>query len=572
MSSKRHRRGPVDITCIPDEVLHIVITFAESTLSRILALQRVNRHFRRLMRLPIMVSHLDLSFQRPTDLLQLGPHAAGLHRVRFATTRSLQLIQLTPSLRELNLSCCKTLSDDQLSSVCNLTQLRSLIVVGCPKLKDLSFLSLASSLRVMNISNCANITGVPPCNLMELEMNSCTSVWFWEPLRYMSNLTNLSMRECVLTDQVLECLPRGLRTLNLAMNRELTDAGLHNVTRSPVLHTLNLSGCSKLTTLAPLAALIHLVDLRLVFCFGLQNIDALRSMTNLRIMHAPHSDLACEALRGGLVGLRSLDELDLSHTRTTHMGFDAPMPNLRKLEMRFCYMLHDLQGIEHAAALRTLDLGGCSAFDDASLRSLTNLAHLRNLHLNGCSHLTDTGLAVIGQMRTLRRLGLFGCRLITNEGLSELAGLDALHTLDLQNCQSVSDEGLHSLSGLRRMRCLNLGGCTLTDAGLFALVGMPELHSLNLDGCRKITDVGLRALSNLSNLRQIVLSRCRVETLQALSKMSQLMSINLSGCGRITDTSLLNLTNCTQLKALNVSHCKKVSKFGVERFWERVGT
>jgi hypothetical protein len=379
----------------------------------------------------------------------------------------------------------------------------------------------------------------------------------------MSNLTSLSMRECAVTDQVLECLPNGLRTLNLAMARDLTDFGLHSVARSSLLHTLNLSGCSKLNTLAPLTTLQCLVDLRLVFCFGLQNIDALRGMPDLRIMHAPHSDLVCEALRGGLVGLCSLNELDLSHTRTTHLGFDAPMPNLHKLEMRFCYMLHDLQGVDHAASLRTLDLSGCSAFDDASLHSLTNLLQLRNLHLNGCSQLTDLGLAVLGRIRTLRRLGLFGCRLITDEGLRELAGLDALHTLDLESCLSVRDEGLHSLSGLQRMRCLNLSGCALTDAGLFALVGMPELHSLNLHGCRKITDVGLHALSNLLNLRQIVLSRCGVRTLQPLSKLSQLMTLNLSGCARVSDASLLNLSNCTQLRAVNVSHCKQVSKHGL---------
>jgi Leucine-rich repeat (LRR) protein len=564
MSHKRQRLGPVDITCVPDAVFHVIITFAESSLSQILALQRVNRHFRRMMRLPIMVSHLDLRLRRPADLLQLGPHAVGLRRVGFGTAQSLRLIKLAPSLRELDLSFCKTVTDANLATVCTLTQLRVLVIKGCPRLVDVSCLSAAPALKFLNMSNCVNIGSIPACDLVGLDMNGCSAVRQWDALRHMSSLTSLSMSGCAVTDQGLEHMPSGLRELNIAFGRELTDAALSNVARSPMLSTLNLSGCTKLTTLEPLATLRFMEDLRLVFCFGLQNIDALRAMPLLRVVHAPHSDLACEALRGGFVGLDFLGELDLSHTRTTHMAFDASLPSLRNIIMRSCYMLYNLEAIDRAASLRNLDLSGCSSVDDASVRSLVNLPHLRNLHLNSCAQLTDQGLASVGRILTLKRLGLYGCHLITDEGVRELAGLTDLHTLDLQGCLKVRDEGLHSLSGLYRMRCLNLSRCSLTDAGLFALLGMSELHSLNLDSCHKISDVGLRALSSLANLRQIVLSRCnRVQTLQPLSNLTQLTSINLSGCVRVTDVSLLNLTQCKQLRTINARHCKKITRHGV---------
>jgi hypothetical protein len=68
----------MDITWVPDAVFHVIITFAESSLSQILALQRVNRHFRRMMRLPIMASHLDL---RGIHVGECIPSRAGTTRV-----------------------------------------------------------------------------------------------------------------------------------------------------------------------------------------------------------------------------------------------------------------------------------------------------------------------------------------------------------------------------------------------------------------------------------------------------------------------------------------------------------
>jgi internalin A len=300
-------------------------------------------------------------------------------------------------------------------------------------------------------------------------------------------------------------------------------------------------------------------DLRLDFCFALQNVDALRHMPQLRSVHAPHGDLSCEALRRGFVGLNVLDELDLSHSRTTHMGFDTPLPRLRKLEMRSCPLLHDLGAIGQVKALHSLDLSGSALVGDQNLESLDVLVCLQELFLNGCVNLTNQGLCVVGRIRTLNRLGLFGCRSVTD--LSPLADLTQLEHLDLQGCTGVRDETIHSLSGLKSMRGLNLSQCNLTDAGLFAVAGMLDMHSLNLDTCQKITDVGLHALSSLANLQQLDLSRCRsLKTLKPLSFLTELKFVNLSGCVRVSDASLANLIQCKQLKTVYANHCKKITK------------
>jgi hypothetical protein len=357
-------------------------------------------------------------------------------------------------------------------------------------------------------------------------------------------------------------LPNRLRNLNVAFCRDLTDAALHDIARSRFMEVLNMSGCSKITTLDPLQNLEFMKDLRLVFCFALQNVDALKHMPRLRIVHAPHGDLSCEALRRGLVGLDALDELDLSHSRTTHVGFNTPLPRLRKLEMRSCPLLHDLGAISQVKALHSLDLSGSAQVGDHNLQSLAHLFCLQELFLNGCVNMTNHGLEVVGQIRTLRRLALFGCSAVSD--VSYLADLTHLEHLDLQGCTRVGDDSLHSLARLQNMRSLNLSRCNLTDAGLFAVSGMSELHSLNLDACKKITDVGLHALSGLVQLQQLDVSRCRgLHTLKPLRALTALQFINLSGCVRVSDASLSNLIQCKELKTVYANHCKKVTKEGL---------
>jgi hypothetical protein len=561
--SKRQRQNDRHWTeRLPDAVFNMVVAFADHTLVGVLKLQLVSKHFLRVMSMPIMVSHLTVNLRRPVDLLKLDAQVAGLRKARFSSAGSLRMIKIAPALRELDLSFCKTLTNESLKALTSLRRLDTLVLKGCSKLSDLRYLSQVPSLKTLSISSCISVFALPDCDLVSLEMNGCMGVRHWDPLRNMDNLHTLSMSGCRVIDDTLEFLPSNLRNLNVAFCRDLTDFALFHIARSRMLSVLNLTGCTKITTLEPLQKLDFMQDIRLVFCYTLQNVDALKNMSRLRVVHAPHADLSCEALRRGMVGLDMLDELDLSNSRTTHVGFDTPLPSLRKLEMRSCPLLYDLGAIRQVKALHSLDLSGCSMLGDQNLESLQHLFCLRELFLNGCVNTTNQGLQAVGQITTLRRLSLFGCSLVTD--LSLLADLKELHHLDLQGCTQVGDDSVHALSKLCKMRSLNLSRCNLTDAGLFAVKSMPDLHSLNLDACKKLTDVGLHALSSLSRLQQLDLSRCKgLQTLKPLRALTELRFINLSGCVRLTDASLANLIQCARLKTVYANHCKQITKEGL---------
>jgi internalin A len=132
---------------------------------------------------------------------------------------------------------------------------------------------------------------------------------------------------------------------------------------------LNLSGCTGLTDLAPLAGLTCLQSLYLNGCTGL-------------------TDLA------PLAGLASLQSLYLNS----------------------CTGLTDLAPLAGLASLQLLDLGGCTGLTD--LAPLAGLAGLQWLYLEGCTGLTD--LAPLAGLASLQLLDLSGCTGLTDEAVERL--------------------------------------------------------------------------------------------------------------------------------------------------------
>ena len=552
---------------LPTDLLQIVISFSESSLPGVFALQLVSRHFRKVMRLPHMLSGMAVTLRRPADIPGLGVMASGVRDVKFlSATPLMRGLKTMTGLRELDLSQCKTVNNETINVISSLINLENLNLNECSKVSDLSGLERLPALHTLDASCCFEIQRLPLMpNMKTLKMSGCNGVRSWTALAGMHNLGFLSLSGCALTDQVLRLLPENVYDLDVGFCRPLTDACLPDITRCSKLKVLNLSGCSNLTHLNPLGNLQSLIEIKLVFCTGLSDLGALSDMPSLRVVFAPHTELACEALKYGLKNLPQLEYLDLTHSRMTHVGFHFPLDQLARLELRFCSLLHDLSALSACKHLTTLDLSNCSMLNDQSLEHLGCVPDLVHLDLSACTDLTDQGLSEVAKLLNLKHLSLNNCSQFTNAGVARLAFLSRIQTLELQGCSAVTDAGLHALSGLREMRVFNLSYLTsITDAGLFALLPMSDLRSLHLDSCRKITDVGLHALRALKNLSNLDLSRCRgVETLAPLQAMTSLRWLNVSGCVRVNDASLLNLVQCKKLDVLYSNHCRKITKHGL---------
>jgi Leucine-rich repeat (LRR) protein len=551
---------------LPTDLLQLVLSFAESSLPRILEWQLISWHFRNALSKSNVLSSVPVVLRRPTDIHHLGDMVAGVRTVKFlfaATT--LRALPIMSSLRSLDLSGCKLINNETINIVSYLSKLQKLNVSNCPRITDLSKLAVLAGLTHLDISCCYEVRYVPPVTTLEiLDMDSCCAVTSWSALATLKSLSALCLSSCHVDDSALRGLPAGLRKLDLGYCRNLTDACLPDIARSKNLEFLNLTGCGKLACLDPLAALKSLVEVKLMFCIGIETLSAFSHMPQLRMIYAPHTELTCESFKHSFENLPSLNYLELSYSRLTHVALHHPLVALQKLELRSCHMLHDLSNLGFCRQLAILDLSGCRMVSEHSLASLVHVPNLQHLDLNSCLELTDESLRQVAKLSELRYLNLNGCVLIKNAGMEHLSALAKLETLELQGCLLVSDAGLHAISGLREMRKLNLSFLAgLTDAGLFALMSMIELVWLNLDSCRKITDIGLHALRPLPKLACLDLSRCRgVETLCPLKSMTSLRVINLAGCVRVNDASLINLVQCKNLDVQH-SHCRKITRHGL---------
>lgn len=278
------------IVRLPTELLRLVVTFAEDSLPRILNLQLINRYFRKAMRNPKMVEHIRVVLQKPSDIPQLGELGAGVRKVRLSSASSLRLVKTMSSLRDLDLSHCAMLNNESLAMLGTLPRLETLNVKNCQRLTDFSPLASWVSLKHLDLTCCYHMASVPHLPYLErLDMNGCNGIRKWTALFGMTRLAFLSLSGCMVNDDSVKHLPTGLADLNLGFCSQLTDSALVEVARSRNLQNLNLSGCTRITSLDALANLQSMVALRLVFCYGLKHIDAVATMPRIRFINARKS-------------------------------------------------------------------------------------------------------------------------------------------------------------------------------------------------------------------------------------------------------------------------------------------
>jgi F-box/leucine-rich repeat protein 2/20 len=364
------------------------------------------------------------------------------------------------------------------------------------------------------------------------------------------------------TSPTLACLPLNITSLNVSYCMYVNEEGLRLLTRLRGLVKLNVTGCHKVQSFLPLAALVQLEELGAAFCMNIKTLEGLSNLKSLRKFTAPHSGLGDGAGYQVFPALPHLTHVNLDDCNFVELGLSA-LPSLRNLHLRTGSKLSLLMGIPNVHGLHTLDLADNHSIDDKSLLTFGSLLQLKELSLKNCWLITDAGLRSLPV--TLERLVLQGCHLVENAVKDGLARLTTMRSLDLHDCAMIADEGLHNLSDMSRLCDLNLSQCVqVTDAGLFGLSNMQKLRMLRLDSCRKVTDVGLRAVASLKKIESLDFTRCRgLKTLWPLATLPELRYINLSGCVAVTDGSLLNLAPCRKLETIYTNHCKLVSKEGV---------
>ena len=225
-----------------------------------------------------------------------------------------------------------------------------------------------------------------------------------------------------------------------------------------------------------------------------------------------------EAWLRRLENLRSIDDLDLSHTNLD----DAALRHLSGL-----------------GGVIMLDLSH-TRISDEGLKELSGLPELENLNL-GHTAVTGSGLAAMGASTRLTHLKVHSSS-FGDAGMAELHRFP-LFLIDLKETQ-VTDAGIEHLSRCPGIIHLFLAKNRITDRCLKALGSLPLLSTLSLADTA-LTDAGMAQLTRAKNLTHLRLAGTRV-TGRGLNSLPPLGTLDLSRAP-VDDAGLRQLPSCATL-------------------------
>jgi hypothetical protein len=184
------------------------------------------------------------------------------------------------NLNDLNLSCCKNVTDNGLSSLAQLANLKKLDLSSCRQVTDIGVAYLRNLTKIEELS----LSGTSLTDISLAHLGS------------LAQLRVLCLSDTQITDSGLahlQFLPN-LTELRLVGCKQITNEGMRYLARLPKLTKLNLAFCSQLTDagMAFLCRLSGLEELDIAECTitdrSLVYFQALHSLTELTLTNCEH--------------------------------------------------------------------------------------------------------------------------------------------------------------------------------------------------------------------------------------------------------------------------------------------
>jgi Leucine-rich repeat (LRR) protein len=445
----------------------MVVKFATSTLSQVLTLQQINTHFRRVMRNPIMVSHISVMLGDLDDVRNLGSLEFGVRYfecMALPMSAPLELLAHLPAIHCLDLSHGKFGSETFQVAIMSLHSLQQLDLSFCRQLVRLQTLPVA--LRVLDVMYCTRLMALPPMpNLERLDASHCPR------LLTLPDLPALVDVDLGYSTTAIGSPYTQLRHLKI---------GHHTAPE-----------CERLTNLDTLC----LVDCNFEHEWMCAPLTKLTALTLVFVSYPRAHDLTCLSL---LIGLQKLQlEIGVSDDNLTCL---ETLVNVKHLAVGSELISdHGLKCIGKMRSLETLYINNCRRrqITGDGLVALAPLTTLRSLHLSECYGVDYRGLSALTQLRALcidNDVNLYDRWPITPEeewidqmvrqnDLRPLTLLHNLTTLELLYCRLKSLRWLNKIPGLA---VLVIKGCHLTRKGLWDLTPC-HISSVILGECTRAT-------------------------------------------------------------------------------------
>ncbi|XP_034675536.1 disease resistance protein RPV1-like isoform X13 [Vitis riparia] len=396
------------------------------------------------------------------------------------------------ALQHLDLSFCKSLRS-LLESICNLSSLETLILVGCSNLKgfpeikydmenlkrpDLgrtgieelpSSIGRLKALQHLDLSYCKSLRSLSEsiCNLSSLEtliLASCSNLKGFPEIKDMENLKRLDLRKTG-----IEELPssighlKALKHLDLSWCQNLVNLP-ESICNLSSLKALDVQECPKLERVE-----VNLVGSLYLTCWILNQSVIWSSGGDQRV-----AEVEGEVLNHHVSSLSSLvesctrdyrdisgDSFHLSALQVLSVGNFSPIQrrilsdifrqsSLASVSLRNCNLMEEgiPSGFWNLSSLVNLSLSNCSLTEGEILNRICHISSLQNLSLDG-NHFSSIPANII-QLSKLRSLCLNHCLKLLQ--IPELP--PSLRVLDVQDCPCLETlSSPSSLLGLSLFKC-----------------------------------------------------------------------------------------------------------------------
>ncbi|XP_018506760.2 disease resistance protein RPV1 [Pyrus x bretschneideri] len=495
-----------------------------------------------------------------------------------------EILEVMEELRSLCLD--ETAIEELPSSINNLTELRSLSLKGCLKLKSLPCsICQLRSLKNFTLSGCSNLEKFPEIlevmkELQWLCLDGTAIEELPSSINNLAGLRSLSLKGCLKLES-LPCSICQLRSL-----KDFTLSGCSNLEKFPEilevmeelrslcldetaieelpssinnlteLRSLSLKGCLKLKSLpCSICQLRFLKDFTLSGCSNLEKFpEILEVMEELRSLCL--DETAIEELPSSINNLTGLRGLSLEGClKLKSLPCSICFKSLKYFTLSGCTNLEKFPEIlEVMEELRSLCLDE-TAIEELPL-SINNLTGLHSLSLKGCLKLKSLPCSIC-QLKSLKDFTLSGCSNL--EKFPEiLEVMEELQSLCLD--ETAIEELPSSINNLTGLRSLSLEGCLELISLPCSICHLKSLGWFSLSGSKNLEKFP-EILEVMGELNSLCLDKTAIEELPlSINNLTGLCSLSLEGCLKLKSLPC-SICQLKSLRWFSLSGSKNLEKF-----------